>query len=55
MSKEERLLATASSNILANDMVDDAEQTQDPALVNDSQDELRVWGCVMTQYSQKPD
>ncbi len=34
--------------------VDDTEHTVDPELVTDSEDEMKVWGYLMTQYSLKP-
>ncbi len=34
--------------------VDDTEHTVDPELVTDLEDEMKVWGYLMTQYNFKP-
>ncbi len=41
------------SNILETDMIDDAEHNVDLAMVTGSEDEIKVWGNMMTQYSLK--
>ena len=53
MTKEERLMATTTHNILASDMIDDITCTTDPKLITDSEEEIKVWGYVMTQYNLK--
>jgi hypothetical protein len=53
MSKEQRLLATTMSNILVCDMIDDVKHKIDPELVTESEDEIKVWGYIMTQYNLK--
>jgi hypothetical protein len=35
-------------------MVDDAEQAIVPELMTESEDEMKVWGYLMTQYNLKP-
>jgi hypothetical protein len=52
MSKEERMLATTSSN--ATPIIDDTIHRWDDAMTTTSKDELKVWGYVMTQYNLKP-
>jgi hypothetical protein len=34
--------------------VDNAEQAVIPELLTDSEDEMKVWGYLMTQYNLKP-
>jgi hypothetical protein len=53
MSKEERLLATTTSNAIELDMINDVEHKVDPQLTTMSEDEVKVWGYIMTQYSLK--
>ncbi len=35
-------------------LVDDTEHTVDSELVTDSEDDMKVWGCLMTQHNLKP-
>ena len=51
MTQEERMHATTWSNILA---VDDVNKGVDEQLVTKSEDALKVWAYVMTQYNLKP-
>ena len=53
MTKEERLMATTASNALGTDMVDDATHVNDPELVSSLEEEMMVWGYMMTQYNLK--
>jgi hypothetical protein len=53
MSKEERLLATTMSNTIESDTIDDVEHKVDSQLTMMSEDEVKVWGYIMTQYSLK--
>jgi hypothetical protein len=55
MSKEEQIHATTWNNIShLESWVDDTVHVIDPALITSSEDELKVWGYVMTQYNLKP-
>ncbi len=55
MSKEERMHVTTWSNIShLEPQVDDTVHMMDPALITNLEDELKVWGYVMTQYNLKP-
>jgi hypothetical protein len=55
MSKEERMHATTWSNVShLESQVDDTVHMMDPALITSLEDELKVWGYVMTQYNIKP-
>jgi hypothetical protein len=49
-NKQEWIHATMSSKT----MVDDAEQAIIPELMTESEDEMKVWGYLMTQYNLKP-
>jgi hypothetical protein len=53
MTKEECLMATTASNALGTDMVDDATHVNNPELVSSSEEEIMVWGYMMTQYNLK--
>ncbi len=52
MSKEKWMSATTSSN--ATPIIDDTIHRWDDAMTTTSEDELKVWGYVMTQYNVKP-
>jgi hypothetical protein len=49
MMKEEHLMATTASNALGIDMVDDATHVNNPELVSSLEEEMMVWGYMMTQ------
>jgi hypothetical protein len=49
-NKQEWIYATTSSK----PMVDNAEQAIIPELMTESEDEMKVWGYLMTQYNLKP-
>ncbi len=53
MTKEERMLATTCSKSTT-PTTDDTVHRIDTALATTSEDELKVWGYVMTQYNLKP-
>ena len=46
-------MATTASNALGTDMVDNATHVNDPELVSSSEEEMMVWGYMMTQYNLK--
>ena len=50
MTQEERMHSTTWNDIQA---VDDVTHVVDEQLLNKSEDELKVWACVMTQYNVK--
>jgi hypothetical protein len=52
MTREEMMHATTYRQ--KEPEIDDAEHTIDPELVTNSEDEMKVWGYLMTQYSLKP-
>jgi hypothetical protein len=52
MTKEERLLATTTSPM--EPTIDDATHKVDPELCTTSQEEMMMWGYLMTQYNLKP-
>jgi hypothetical protein len=52
MTKEERIHAVTWSGV--EQAVDDMVHTIDKELVTKSEDELKVWAYVMTQYNLKP-
>jgi hypothetical protein len=55
MSKEEQMHATTWNNIAhLESRVDDTVHIIDPALITNLEDELKVWGYIMTQYNLKP-
>ncbi len=49
-NKQEWIHATTSLEL----MVDDAEQAIVPELMTESEDDMKVWGYLMTQYNLKP-
>jgi hypothetical protein len=51
MTREERMHATTWLEMAP--PVDDTEHTVDPELVTDLEDEMKVWGYLMTQYNLK--
>jgi hypothetical protein len=53
MTKEECLMATTASNALGTDMMDNATHVNDPELVFSLEEEMMVWGYMMTQYNLK--
>jgi hypothetical protein len=53
MTKEERVMMTTTSNMLASDMIDDATHLSDPKLILSLEEEFKVWGYLMTQYNLK--
>jgi hypothetical protein len=53
MTREEWMHATTWSETAP--PIDDTEHTVDLELVTDSEDEMKVWGYLMTQYNLKPD
>jgi hypothetical protein len=53
MSKEERMHATTSLQINSEPKVDCTQHITDPELVTESQDKMKVWGYLMTQYNLK--
>ncbi len=46
-------MATTAINALEMDMVDDATHFNDPELVSSLEEEMMVWGYMMTQYNLK--
>jgi hypothetical protein len=44
MTKEERLMATKTYNMLASDMIDNTTHTSNPKLITDPKEEIKVWG-----------
>ena len=55
MSKEEQMHATAWNNIShLEPWVNDTVHVIDPTLITNLEDELKVWGYIMTQYNLKP-
>ncbi len=46
-------MATTASNALGTDMVDDATHVNNPELVSSLEEEMMVWGYMMTQYNLK--
>jgi hypothetical protein len=52
MTREERIHATTWSDTAP--PINDIEHTVDPELVTDSEDKIKVWGYLMTQYNLKP-
>ncbi len=46
-------MATTASNALGMDMVDDGTHVNNPELVSSSEEEIMVWGYMMTQYNLK--
>ncbi len=52
MTREEQIHATTWSDTAP--PINDIEHTVDPALVADSEDKIKVWEYLMTQYNLKP-
>jgi len=52
MTREERLHATTWSDM--EPPINDTEHAVDPELLTDSEDEIKVWGYLMTHYNLKP-
>ncbi len=52
MTKQEQIHATMWSETTF--AIDDTKHTINPELVTESEDEMKVWGYVMTQYNLKP-
>ncbi len=46
-------MATTTSNTLGMDMVDNTTHVNDPELVSSLEEEMMVWGYMMTQYNLK--
>ncbi len=46
-------MATTASNALGTDMMDNATHVNDPELVFSLEEEMMVWGYMMTQYNLK--
>ncbi len=53
MTNEERVMMTTMSNALASDMINDAMHLSNPKLISSSEEELKVWGYLITQYNLK--
>jgi hypothetical protein len=51
MSKEEQLLATMTGNMLECDMINEVDHEIDHEMVTNSENEVKVWGYMMTQYN----
>jgi hypothetical protein len=54
MTKEERIHATTSSIIHLEPKVDKTIHRIDAELITESEDEMKVWAYLMTQYNLKP-
>jgi hypothetical protein len=52
MTREEQMHAMTWSDTPP--PIDDTEHTVDPELVTDSEDKMKVWGYLITQYNLKP-
>ena len=52
MTREERLHVTTWSD--TEPPINNTEHAVDPELLTDSEDEIKVWGYLMTQYNLKP-
>ncbi len=50
MTKAEQLLAMATSDVTC-DMIDNVMQKFDPKLTTQSEDKIKMWGYLMTQWS----
>jgi hypothetical protein len=50
VTKAEQLLATTTSDVTC-DMIDDTVHKFDPKLTTRSEDKIKVWGYLMTQYN----
>jgi hypothetical protein len=53
MTKEEWLMATTMSNVLGSEMIKEAMHISNPELVLSSEEEVKIWGYMMTQYNLK--
>ncbi len=53
MTKEERFMATTAINALETDMVNNSTHINGPELVTNLEEEMMVWGYMMTQYNLK--
>jgi hypothetical protein len=53
MLKEEQLLATTTDNVLECNRIDEVDHEIDPKMGTNSEDEVKVWGYMMTQYNLK--
>ena len=54
MTKEERIHATTLSIIHLEPKVDKTVHRTDTELIIESEDEMKVWAYLMTQYNLKP-
>jgi hypothetical protein len=54
MSKEEQMMATTLSTDLLKDTIDDTIHRNDLKMITTSEDEIKVWGYLMTQYNLMP-
>ncbi len=54
MSKEEQMMVTTSSANLLKDTIDDTIHWNDPKMTMMSEDKIKVWGYLMTQYNLMP-
>ncbi len=54
MSKQERMHTTTSSQMDVEPEVDCTQHVIGPELVTESEDKMKVWGYLMTQYNLKP-
>ncbi len=55
MTKGKRIYATTLPPIVhLEPTIDDTEHVVDPELVTMSEDEIKMWGFLMTQYNLKP-
>ena len=52
MTREEMMHATTYTQ--KEPGIDNTEHTVDPKLLTNSEDEMKVWGYLMTQYNLKP-
>jgi hypothetical protein len=54
MSNEERMHATTSSQMDLELEVDCTQHIADPELMTESEDKMKIWEYLMTQYNLKP-
>ena len=54
MKKEELMMATTLSPNLVNDTTNDTIRRNDPEMTTSSEDKIKVWGYLMTQYNLMP-
>ena len=52
MTREEMMHATTYTH--KEPEIDDTEHMVDPKLLTNSEDKMKVWGYLMTQYNLKP-